>query len=793
MNTWNDFEYNAAVGAGVCGACYWMPPGGISGPSRYETWTGYASMQSISPLQGAVPFLTFKGNSCSSAMAALITVGQTNQCNGVFYGGGPSTDAKLNTVINENSVPVDSYPVEGLGQRAKPTVCSDLTKDCSDVLPCTGEGPNLANCTATVIDHFTTGFNWAPTNFAAIWLRGWWYLVDNSAIHDVQNGGLTFISGGGYSRSDAAQGFWSILKNSVLVGNTQPITKDNLPMNPFASNGGPFNPKGLVCPYNGSYCASAADAIIFVGSNFAVNQRLFNIYDGPAAEYNNIYADVHQTVVGTVAQCRPGGNNQPGFCNELKWMNATFPGVLQSPPTGATTNNCVLPNAAIAWKQPNGFYYPPAFNSANLVFKDVDIRHFVIQPQYDPGTLNENLKNIQNTYCSWQPGMFSDSFTDIDRETELTDEDGSLTGLTSNIKLNNPTAEPTISVTKDPYFNAPLLTDECASGQPPTEPTSNGTGASVDTSPYEYLTTAVVAECARPTPGHATNDCGGVWSPECTTPFCYGVPLYRQTVTELEGKTKPRISMMGQASAQRSTLTVNHGQYYVDTSLTAAAQRTGRIGYVSQFKPNEHYDFFLLFATPSTKQTYSIYIGTNLTVTQARDSITPGRMPIPDNSFPFNPVASGTWASYGGYDPKSGVLTVNVNMAGLSDLLPANRSAFCQPANYCSWDKETSSCGCKAGSNCSDSSVCSYAVKDLDCPVAGCYGFSIWMPISFAPQATVIPPPPTVLYTAADPAYFAKGVVTFQDPGQKVAGTCQYSPVPTQQHQSETEHTSTEE
>jgi hypothetical protein len=790
MNTWNDFEYNAAVGVGVCGACYWMPPAGISGPSQYESWTGYASMQANGGLQGAVPLLTFKGNSCSAAMGAIITVGQTNQCNGVYYGEGPSTDAKLNSVINENSIPVEGYPVEGLGQRAKPSVCSDLTKDCSKTLPCTGEGANLATCTATVFDHFTTGFNWAPTNFAAIWLRGWWYLMQNSAIHDVQNGGLTFVSGGGYSRSDAAQGFWSILKNSVLVGNTQPIMNDNLPLNAFASNAGPFNPKGLKCPYNPSYCASAADGIIFVGSNFAVNQRLFNIYDGPAAEYNNIYADVHETILGTVAQCRPGGNNQPGFCNDLGYMNGVFPGVLQSPPTGKTTNNCVLPNAAIAWKQPNGFYYPPAFNSKNLVFKDVDIRHFVIQPQYYPGTLNENLTAIQNTYCSWQPGMFSDSFTDIDRETELTDEDGSLTGLTSNITLNNPPAAPTISVTKDPYFNAPLLTDECASGQPKGEPTSNGTGATVDTSPYEYLTTAVVAECARPTQGHPTNDCGGVWDPNCTTPFCYGVPLYRQTVTQDEttAKSKPRISMMGQASAQRSTLTLNHGIYYVDTSLLASAQKTGRIVYASQFKPNEHYDFFFLFATPTLKQTYQIYIGKKLTTTQAKGVITPGRMPIPDNSFPFAPDPSGTWATYGGYDPNSGVLTVNVNLAGLSDLLPANRSAFCQPANYCSWNKDTKSCGCLKDSGCTDSSVCSYAVKDLDCPVAGCYGFSIWLPITFEAQSTPIPPPATVLYTTADPTYFVKGKVTFQDPGDEVAGDCHYDPVPMQKETAPESH-----
>jgi len=259
----------------------------------------------------------------------------------------------------------------------------------------------------------------------------------------------------------------------------------------------------------------------------------------------------------------------------------------------------------------------------------------------------------------------------------------------------------------------------------------------------------------------------------------------------MTANSKPRISMMGQASAQRSTLTVNHGVYYVDTSLSAAAQRTGRIGFVSQFQPGQRYDFFFLFATPTMKQTYDIYIGKSLSVADAKAAITPGRMPIPDNSFPFDKDADGTWASYGGYDSSTGVLTVNVSLAGLTDLLPANRGAFCQPANYCSWDKSTSSCGCKAGTNCTDNNVCSYAVKELDCPVDGCYGFSILMPAVFAPQATVIPPPATVLYTTADPAYFAKGVVTFDDPGAEKAAACQYTPVPTQQHLPETGHSAT--
>jgi len=69
------------------------------------------------------------------------------------------------------------------------------------------------------------------------------------------------------------------------------------------------------------------------------------------------------------------------------------------------------------------FYYPPAFNSSNLVFNNVDIRHFVIQPAYQPGTLTED--SIGYEYLlHLAAGMFSDSFTDIDRQTELTDNDG---------------------------------------------------------------------------------------------------------------------------------------------------------------------------------------------------------------------------------------------------------------------------------------------------------------------------------------------------------------------------------
>ncbi|MBS1852431.1 MAG: G8 domain-containing protein [Acidobacteria bacterium] len=779
MNTWNDFQYNAAVGVGSCGACYWMPPGGISGPSRYESWTGYASMQKDVPNYGQTPLMTFKGNSCSTAMAALTTVGQTSPCNGVVFGPGTSDNSKLVSVPNPASRPLDDYPNQSLGQRTKATVCDSTHQgDCSLAPPCTSTPPGEANCMATVIDHFTTSFNWAPTNVASIWLRGWWYLLDNSAITDVQNGGLTFISGGGYTRSDAAQGYWAVLKNSVLVGNTQPNLSDGFPANPFASNGGPFNPKGLDCPYNPPFCVSPADGISFVGSNFGVNQRLFNIYDGPSSQYNNIYSDVQPTVLGTLSQCK-ADNSQPGNCVNLGWSSGYQIGVMQSPPTNQPGTNCILPNAAIAWKQPNGFYYPPAFKSSNLAFNNVGIRHFVIQPAYVPGTLQEDPALIQKTYCTWQPGMFSSSFTDIDRQTELTDLDGSLTGLTSNDTTQTPSDGPTISITKDPFYTAPVTTDECATGQQP-PPTSSGDGATASTSPYQYLTTAIVAQCA------IGGSCATNWSNQCSSPQCYGIPLYRQFLTQSEmtaynadNSKRPSIRMMGQDNVQRSTLTINRGHYYIDTTVSIKTQQSSG-PFINVFQPDAVYSVFFLYANNATKQTYSFFIGKGLTDDQARAAIIPARVTTPDLTYPTTEFADGSWVSFSTYDADTGLVTVNIDLSAQQDLAPENRAAFCQPTTFCSWNSATSSCGCKADSGCTDDQVCSFATKDIDCPVAGCYGFNIHMPDAFvaAPQDGL--PAAPVLYTDADP-YFQPGTVTFVPASADVAGGCHYTAPPTPQ------------
>jgi len=148
-------------------------------------------------------------------------------------------------------------------------------------------------------------------------------------------------------------------------------------------------------------------------------------------------------------------------------------------------DSCYLPNAAIAWKQPNGFFYPPAFHSSNLFFANVAIRHYVIDPLFKAskdlaapldfgqgGTYITDKAAIAKDYCNQNADMFN-GFTSIDRQTELNDADGTLTGLSNDLTPSKtiPAAlKQTISVNEDAFFTAPVETPECASNIGPQPP-----------------------------------------------------------------------------------------------------------------------------------------------------------------------------------------------------------------------------------------------------------------------------------------------------------------------------------
>ena len=396
MNGWNDFQYNMAAGVTSCGSCYWLLPGANGGPSMFETWDGYASeqlnVQDMSPLRmnntgraGLTPLKSFIGNTCSAAMLSFTSIGDTYDCGG--FSDGPANDVTLQAVTNtlapglsQSNTPAYNlyYPqISGLRNPSQCPGADDPTNptDCSSsnlkIAPCANTGPNRSFCEATVLDHYDTSFNYAQTNFAAIWMRPKWFLFTGGAVTDTQYAGLNFTTGGGYTHSDNPLGNWMLAYKSAFIGTSQKVGSDGFPANGFASEAGPFNPKtGLTCSNQADrgYCLSVADAMTIQVNPFP-GERLFSVYDGPAFQQSNAYLDVYPTLM-------PG--NMAG-----NWMYRAFH-VDGVPKDSAGT--CYLPNAAIAWKQPNGFYYPPAFHSVNLTFLNANIRHFLIEPLFVPNT-----------------------------------------------------------------------------------------------------------------------------------------------------------------------------------------------------------------------------------------------------------------------------------------------------------------------------------------------------------------------------------------------------------------------
>jgi hypothetical protein len=787
MNGWNDFEYNMAAGAGSCGNCYWLPAGANSGPSRYEYWTGYASrqrgLQNLPGLRdynvGTSPLEKFVGNSCSTAMFSFMEVGNPDfTCQGF---GPKSTNSVAAIPGNGPSIPAagvipasayDYYPITS-GNR-DPTKCNNLDKDCGsntdpNNIKCGGSNDIAeANCMVTVLDHYTTSFNWSEKNFSSIWMRNWWKLVTDSAVTDQLGGGLTMVTGGGYTRSDNAIGNWLVGLRNVYVGQTQKAPT-GAAQKFYASNVGPVTPQGITCD-NGTnpqgYCLSAANGISFTLTPFNSGQRMFNIYDGPSFQDSSAYLNIK---AGAISDCTPGKRSPgDGVCDDSKYMYGHTIGLLQGTPDihKPDVKECYIPNAAIAWKQENGFYYPPAFFSRNLVFRDVDIRHFVIEPLFELNTFKLDVSSTKARYCTWTNDIFK-PFNDIDRQTVLNDTDGSLTGLLAN---TTPPRE-TLSVNEDLFFRAPNVVPECSSdkhyaplGMPVDQ---RGKPATAITSPHEYVTTAIIADCALKSvvdkcldPPKCTQwdrkaECGigtdGQRNWTWAGTHAYGAPLFRQYWTAEDNsdcekdplcKTDPlhrpgRITMMGQDSGQRSTLTSNDTWYYIDTTVPASQQtgvpdQNGR----SVFLSGHTYYVYLVYGTPTTHMTYWMYVGSGADEKTVEDEVGRYRVNVDSQIYGFNPVTIGTgknpeFLTDVNYDPMSGWLKVTLDLSkygcGGDDQtceFQNDKKNFCKPVSYCSWNSDTKSCGCAAGSDCKDPSVCAWGTQPPDCPTGGCFGFS---------------------------------------------------------------------
>jgi cell migration-inducing and hyaluronan-binding protein len=524
---------------------------------------GYAGLQRLPIWAGATPLKSFYSNYATSTMMSFQTTLDAPACAGFIAAEAPALDTPTVSEIRsispkparkkkdkppgtEPDLVNDTYYPRAIGARAA-TRCEVVNglPDCTPPLvgvpglltPCTDstdflvanvKNPNRLDdpnnpersCAPTVIDHFTSSFHWAQGDVSAIWLRPQWYLVANSVLSDVQQGGITFVTGGDLFRASIITGYWGLLRDSILIGHTQ----DQDAAHSFALDIGPFNQfttdkcehaTGSTLP---SYCLNKAAGVSLPLTGFFSNQRLENIYDGPSYRDSTAYLDVSTT------SCPVGDFNTA--VDTCIYGTKQTSGILNKTPTKPPSAEvCYVPNAAIAWKQPNGFFYPPAFHANNLFFGNADltkpiIRHFVIDPLFkafdgstsgskeDFGQAGSYITDgtaVSNVYClppAVNQNTYFTGFTSIDRQTELNDDDGTLTGLSNDVQPTlmppNPLKQ-TISVNEDAFFTAPVETPECASnigsnvapGNACNPPSKNAPTVTAKTSPYDYVSTVI--------------------------------------------------------------------------------------------------------------------------------------------------------------------------------------------------------------------------------------------------------------------------------------------------------------
>lgn len=744
MNTWNELVGNKAVGVGGYGACFWLLGSGVSGASASARWTQNSNTEQDYAdfnLSGArqAPVKLFRGNSCSTSAYALQTTLLTNPLS--------QTDAEYTAVNNP-------YVLNGqMGGNMFPSVSGDFLptlaspqRNCVQGLPHGASfSTNASSCSAVVVDRFTTSFNWAQANFAAIWLRPHWYLFVNGAVTDQLFGGLSFVSGGSWSQSPP--GYFTLTKDSVFSGSTQGTG------NPWALPTGPsFTPPSgnpPTCTLQGqplnNACLLPVDGTgLFIG-NFNP-KRLISIYDGPFYADGNIFTKV------APFNCDPTSLASCGaYLGTIQPLTSTH---------GSATMH--VADAAIGWKQPNGFYYPPAFALRRSGFDSTSQRHNVLD-QYASYTAG-NPSNPAAAPALYSPLASRPDITPIDFSTLLLDLDGSLTGMVPSGAV---TSTRTTSLSANHYFDAPSQAPECLS-------------FGVQTAPTDYVTT-VAAKLQPSSDGTTWAVDASTWNgPGNSKPFP-AVPIYRQYTLPSDappdGKADPCDSaticggqsfgcgrgsfMMGGQTGEAPYLTANRGLYYIDTypQSTSCIKNTNQVWAPGMIAGNT-YALYQLFARPDTAVSYQLYVGPSF------DPATDGAfIRVFPHNFDSGPGLGGNnlWTSASAaatgttrFDTSTGVLTLTLDNSGIAGefaLTSADPDTRCTPSDLCRYDAAAGACTVSdtwLGSDLADTigAACAFwgtatsgvapEAEDLtlmDCPSGGCIGYRFTLPVDFSAKS----------------------------------------------------------
>ena len=736
MNTWNDLVGNKVVGVGGYGSCYWLLGSGVSGPSQDLQWStsttssaGYADYNQASMRQA--PLKRFRGNACSTAQYALQTTLQVDPpiVSAANYGYTPAINPYDVTSAMLPQVGGDYLPVlnGGVGCATQRTTADT--------------GDNASSCSLTLIDRFTTSFNWAPIDFGAIWLRPQFYAFTNGAVTDQLFGGLTFVSGGAWTQ--APPGYFTITKDSLYVGSTQPDTPD----------AGRLGPALDIDACGNNACPLPVDGTATFTQGFQP-KRLINIYDGPFFADGNAFTNAPAiecdatAVTDGVPECGIYMSTvQPERCDDL------HPRSVKATPTTAG-GMCVI-DAAVGWKQPNGFYYPPAFAFENTAFDDETVRHNVVDQynDYIQGTLGNPSKPSTYTPLQTYTGI-----TPIDSSTILNDLDGTFTGTCWGEGCDalpvDDAQRRTSSVSANHFFDAPSQAPECRS-------------YGVQTSPGEFLTSVIA-----PLTADGTAIDPGVWN--LTAPFP-AVPIYRQRLLTSETPCGGPVCdgsawscnqasfMMGAQNGQAPYLTADGGVYYIDTD--AAGQSTSCIPgsnfATAPFAANASYVVYQLFAKNDAKVTYQLYTdgaAGQWVWVQPHLTVAGGMAVTPITGADLLAALDANVTQ-----TAAGILEVTFDssiIAGAGGLI-ADQFAFatrdddekCIPRDACQISKENTHCELSSSFTDTDladtvQAICGrWATRvagttatsgDLslsDCPASGCLGYSFTLPTTWTAKS----------------------------------------------------------
>jgi hypothetical protein len=765
MNTWNELVGNAAAGVYGYGSCYWLLGSGLSGPSADLTWTtgtntpaDYAGFNMAGNRQA--PLRRFRGNSCNTSAYGLQTTLEVDP------GGAPSASTTGFT-------PADNpYPINTMGQYDRPNISGNYlpikygpNPVCTQGLPDESQfgSTNVDYCVTTVIDHFTTSFNRPGPSFASVWLRPMWFAFLNGAVTDQLFGGLTFVTGGGWTQTPP--GYFSITKNSVFVGSTGGST--------YGPSVCPAGDSSSMCAANcaGSTCPLAAEGIGLVQGGFNP-KRLISIYDGPFYADGSIFAETPTLQCTTTP---PAGFTDADACQIYSSsVQPDFqPTPVQPGPTPTPVEGQVeVVDTSVGWKQPNGFFYPPAFAFRKTGFDGMSFRHNVID-QYK-NYLQGALNNPGGDPTSFTPlGETYVGITPIDFSTILNDLDGTFTGWVPQGGTR------TSSVSQNSFFDAPSQDAECQS-------------FGVQTSPYEFVS-SVIAPVGGSSPSFYVDS--SVWG-IANVP---AVPIYRQLVLPNDSCAGDQsvccagsatecpqgpfnctraTFMLGGQNGEAPYLTANNGLYYIDTNKqegvpSCFAPPTNI--FEPGFAAGQSYVLYNLFANENTNVTYQLYVGDGYTLSGGQwvfvqphvyNATQGGNDIVVEPTVPPSVVT----ALNAGVSVSGGVLQVTFDHSAIADdYLFSNRPDYdrCLPRDICQTASPATSCTIQSQASFLDGNptdyadykaavgdICSYwatatagrttipntpgndAADPLfaDCGASGCLGYMFTLPGTFKPK-----------------------------------------------------------